>query len=460
MAYIKDTERLFQAIVDLDLDTVKEWLDQEGTNPNHRDHTGKTPLHLAAITSTPEIVQCLVDSGARLTARLTDGRTALHLAAFRGSAEIVRILLNKSEQNEHEEQEREDNGPGNSTEDSKLLSSTTGESDCGNNDDDSTSATGSFVKVRKESNGSTTEVDAEEGDGLNLEPDVYDVNAVAWDYNASPLHLAIINGHVDVVEELVTLGGANVLLPIKVKGRYGAPNAAILTLVLALNLPLEKAKAMITKLLELGASPAQADTFFLTPLHHVAYYDDFAEIFDIFVEYNAPAVKRALNLLSTNFNSPLTVAIRFRRMRTACKLLEIGAKTSIEFNDFVKASSMDPTKDDMRKEFHDKIRQPIIFAATNYEGPVVQKLLEKGADPNTLSPFPTWWDWKGPNDTCVLDIVRYNIMLMQQYDGEGLDLHDPPIALDPDDNTYLGEFEKDTYKFFYAEMVNHLFGFL
>ena len=53
--YTKNTERLCQAIVDFDLDAVKEWPCQESTNPNDRDHTGRAPLHLAGITSTPEI---------------------------------------------------------------------------------------------------------------------------------------------------------------------------------------------------------------------------------------------------------------------------------------------------------------------------------------------------------------------------------------------------------------------
>jgi hypothetical protein len=41
-----------------------------------------------------------------------------------------------------------------------------------------------------------------------------------------------------------------------------SPRGAILTLVLALNLPLEKAKAMVQTLLSLGASSAQAGKLF------------------------------------------------------------------------------------------------------------------------------------------------------------------------------------------------------
>jgi ankyrin repeat protein len=58
------------------------------------------------MASTVEIVQCLIDHGARLVARLVDGRTALHLAAARGSKEMVKALMDRSLANEEEQEER------------------------------------------------------------------------------------------------------------------------------------------------------------------------------------------------------------------------------------------------------------------------------------------------------------------------------------------------------------------
>jgi hypothetical protein len=108
MAYVGNTARLCQAIVDGDVEHVRDWLSQEGADPNRRDYTGRTPLHLAVMSSTPEVVQSLIDGGARIVARLVDGKTALHLAAMRGDTAMVKALLLKSEANEEMEAEKEE----------------------------------------------------------------------------------------------------------------------------------------------------------------------------------------------------------------------------------------------------------------------------------------------------------------------------------------------------------------
>lgn len=212
MAYVGNTARLCQAIVDGDIEHVEDWLSQEGADPNKRDYTGRTPLHLAVISSTPEIVKCLVDHGARLVARLADGRTALHLAAARGNAEMVKIILEKSNSNEEEEEEKQDKrrkarDMAHTDKVDKLgMKSTVKEDDHDVHDDDSdaelisdnmsddgddmkSATTGSFVKVGKDDE--TKEIEAALEDDQN-EPDFYKIDVVAWDSKCSPLHLAIL----------------------------------------------------------------------------------------------------------------------------------------------------------------------------------------------------------------------------------------------------------------------------
>lgn len=108
MAYIGNTQELCQKICDQDLSFVQDWCGKNPESINRRDHTGRTPLHVAAQCSTPEILKCLVDHGARIVARLVDGMTALHIVAARGSVDMVTTLLERSEANEAEEAEKEE----------------------------------------------------------------------------------------------------------------------------------------------------------------------------------------------------------------------------------------------------------------------------------------------------------------------------------------------------------------
>lgn len=214
MAYVGNTARLCRDIVDGELTDVQDWLSQDGANPNRRDYTGRTPLHLAVMSSSPEIVQCLVDCGARLIARLADGRTALHLAAERGGEtglKIVKILMDKSATNEAEAEQKQ--AENKNTKSSQPETSSTKEKteedgeesdvemvDYSDEDEDKSMQTESFVKVNKDDDQSLhTDVVPEENQD---DPDVYDVNVTAWDSPGSAMHFAIISGHEEIVRLL------------------------------------------------------------------------------------------------------------------------------------------------------------------------------------------------------------------------------------------------------------------
>lgn len=222
MAYVGNTARLCQSIVDSDIDEVLGWLSQDGADPNTRDYTGRTPLQLAVMCSTPEVVKCFVDHGARITARMADGKTALHLAAERGIPEMVKILMEKSIANEELEEERQDQkrkamrqtqsgkppsdnadeeatqeGDNKENEDSDVEI-VDGEED--SDDGVQSLATGSFVKVKPEEKDIDIAKELEEPD--EGEPDYYKIDVLSWDIASSPLHLAIASGHEDVVKML------------------------------------------------------------------------------------------------------------------------------------------------------------------------------------------------------------------------------------------------------------------
>lgn len=361
MAYVGNTEQLCKAIIDDDRDFVESWLAQDGNDPNTRDYTGRAPLHLAVSSGSIEVVQLLIDHGARIIARLIDGKTSLHLAAMHGSVEIVRALLRKSEANEEQEAQKFDarraaralNGIDASLKDASI-NETTSVSDTGedmsdvdmvdDNLDDSLDATtqGSMVNIKPSIQSREGALDFQDNDDA---PDIYDVNVLAWDIAVSPLHLAIVNGHLEVVKCLVSEFGADVLLPIKLFNDHDrSARAAILTLVLALQLPLAEAKEMVNTLTQLGASVAQADINQHTVLHTSVVHRP--EMLTTLHSADPTGFGRAISHLSASgpyyrldISSSLMTAINARDSLTSLLLLTSGAKAAVDFSSYIKVIS-------------------------------------------------------------------------------------------------------------------------
>ncbi|KAJ5383611.1 hypothetical protein N7517_001522 [Penicillium concentricum] len=464
MAYVGRTERLCQAIVANDVDSVKAFLAEEGTNPNRRDYTGRTPLQLACMCSTTEIVQCLVDGGARMIPRMADGKTALHLAAARGHVEIIRILLTKSNENEEEEAKKQDALKKNDKSETKPTTDEDEDIDMIDQADAMSHTSASYVKVDAEEKEDLTTYDTlEEND---LEPDVYDINVVAWDSRTAPLHLAILHGHTEAVKELVTSFGADILMPIKIMNEhYRTPQAAILTLVLIHALPFEKAKEMSQTLLDLGASPAQADLSQKSPLYYIAHSDKF-DLFDIYMQHDEPAVKRAINHLAVQggswrpeFSSVLMAAITARNAPAAAKLLDTGAHKEIDLGNLVKVitESRGGTQsyygsERIEEDAKSSVKQPILLAIENDLPLVAIDLLNRGVNPNSpTTQLKGRYQDKGQT---VLDFMRQTLKTLRDFlvERKSQCFHHPiPTPLNSNDETYLSEFQSGSYKGFTAK---------
>ncbi|EUC43413.1 hypothetical protein COCMIDRAFT_38672 [Bipolaris oryzae ATCC 44560] len=442
MAYVGNTARLCRAIVDCDLEHVQDWLSQEGADPNQRDYTGRTPLHLAVTTSTLEIVQALIDSGARLVSRLFDGKTALHLAAMHGETEMARALLTRSEFNEEKEAEKETRKQSQRQvpkEGSDVASAELEEENDTDGDEadsfdeesenDDAMTEGSFVKIRNQEMSSHDPL-PEDADG---EPDIYDINVLAWDTPVSALHLAIANGHVHTVKMLVQDFGADVLLPIKLVNSHDkSPRAAILPLVLALHLPPEKAKEMTKLLISLGASPAQADVDHMTALSYFAAYGK--DLVQTMISSNRPAAERAVNHLSwsnsvyrPDAKSILTTAINGRDPAAVEALLELGAKPEVDFDTYISSvkSNVHMGRDTERNTSYFRLgfEQPVFSALRSDLPSVIQMLLDAGADINCLSEN-AWNKRQYPdqlqNDAgTLLDLVRKRIESLRVFTTMG-----------------------------------------
>ena len=486
MAYVGNTARLCQAIVDGDVDVVRDWCAQADADVNRRDHTGRTPLQLAALCSTVEVARCLIENGARLVARMADGMTALHIAARRGNAAIVKAILEKSEENEEAEDEKlqkkleemrmkrgeskkkseketddEDVEMGEGEERGSSDEDMVDDESLGGEDSDDEMTQGSYVRVKDK--------EATDADDANADdPDVYDVNVTSWDYPVSPLHLAIMGGHIETVETLVDTFGADVLLPIKIKDEYSQdPRSAILTLVLAAVFS-PNAPDMARKLLSHGATSSQADMNESTALQFIVKEGN-EKVFDMLLEYDAAAAKAAINhiaLTGSRWNlqvkTPIAMALSSRHEELAIKLLDNGAHTELTLDAFRKAYQCkiedEKDVDQLERLYLDNVTQPIQVAIQNDLPRAVAKLLDLGVSVNAVSKeamavmpkgkhLNAREPW-GNHVTTVLEQVR-----AQQVDlRKALHLEDiPEVETLKEDSYYLEGTEAGTYRRWFVE---------
>lgn len=484
MAYIGNTTQLCQAIVSQDLEAVIDWFSGEGADVNKRDHTGRTPLQLAVMCSTPEIVRCLIERGARIVARLYNGLTALHLASHRGEVAMVQMLLDKSEENAAEEEKKEEArkvarraaaGVDNTRDEDVRMTQAAEDEDveeihsddvmADDTDADDSMTEGSFVKVSQD-----TEPKFE--DEKTDDPDVYDVDVVAWDSPVSALHLAIMAGHQDVIRVLIDKYGADVMLPVKLMTNQvpKTPKAAILTLLLPLELPLKKAHETVKTLLEKNASPLQADMNGMTAIQHIVY-EAKTEVLKAFQEASPEATAKAINHLSLKrswrnlrVDNPLLSAIRSGSLEMVEYVLSIGAKPVIELEDFARAYKAlkdgGYDEDNIENLYQKSVTQPIIAAARDETmAPIVARLLDQGADVDTLT-AESWAYVQGPRynvynpeTKTVIDLIRAHSERLQKF-ADDKPVHKPtklehPEAL-KEDEYYLKDMIPNTYRHWVA----------
>ena len=485
-AYIGNTAELCLKIVDCELYFVEEWCARADSDINRRDHTGRTPLQLACQCSTPEIVACLVANGARIVARLIDGMTALHIAAARGNADMVNTLLTKSESNEQEEAEKEGKNSAaaktqrlsNSEDDVQMTdvlatndredySGESGNEDMSNaaSDESDPTTEGSFVKVKGLSAPQSGFMPEDEE---ALGPDIYEVNVVAWDAPVSPLHLAILGAHVEVIKTLIGKFGADALLPVKLIHEYSRdPKAAIMTLVLAARLPAPDASKVSRTLLSFGASPAQGDMHGISVIHYVTAMEKIEVLKECF-DANKSATEAALSnaivensYWHPNASTPLTTSIKIPNPILASMLLGLGVKPSIGVDEFVPAYNLATEKHGNRnfnmevsEVFAQNVTQPIILAIHQDVPTIVQQLLDHGVDANTIDEasqraiFNYHADGRGTiTEGSLLDLVNARI------DSLGLSLKSNAAVPDPidleDEEVYMRGTTQNSYKRWY-----------
>mmetsp|Transcript_20316 Transcript_20316/g.30029 ORF Transcript_20316/g.30029 Transcript_20316/m.30029 type:complete len:477 (-) Transcript_20316:122-1552(-) len=86
-------QQLLIAIQNLQLDKVRQMLEDQKMPANCKNQNGVTPLHMASQMGLNDLVRRLIELGADLNAKDNNGNTAMHFAAKGGKIETVRILV-------------------------------------------------------------------------------------------------------------------------------------------------------------------------------------------------------------------------------------------------------------------------------------------------------------------------------------------------------------------------------
>ncbi|CVL06999.1 related to ankyrin repeat protein [Fusarium mangiferae] len=449
MAYTGNSARLFQSIIDGNVDDVRDLLLQEGPELNKRDHTGRAPLHLAVMASTPEVVEVLLNHGARLTSRLVNGETALHLAASRGDIAIIRLLMEKSIKNEQARQESEAEVHEHDSNLEDRESDSEDEASIGDNGTEWSSD------------------DSESSASSEDDVDYFQIDVTAGDVPCAPLHLAIANGHNNAVKLLCDYG-ANLTLPLEIADQK--PNStveslstfAIYPLALALTLPRDRVKPMVQLLFKLGATASQADPRGLTVFQRFAEHAE-ADVMHALISEDTGGVKNSISHIvvqgwSSNPQTifPLHSATERGDVALVLQLLANGAEPHIELAAWIKAAKASLTRDilgspEYNKNIYQKsAEQPIIAALRAGIPEVVLELLKRGADPNVMSHSTAAsmiieYRRRFNKGRLALDIVRGMLSRLETLREVKAKVKPEP-KLQPGMDSFLAKFSEGTYQ--------------
>ncbi|GMH44409.1 hypothetical protein BSKO_12361 [Bryopsis sp. KO-2023] len=276
-----------------DIDTIKNMLNA-GVSPNCTDFAGRTPLHITAFAGSVETAKLLLENGGRMIRRMADGRTVAHIVAMYGWTDLARLFLEKSKKNEEEKEEKDAN--------------------------------------QKENEKSDEEMKDKVEDEEDETPDILDLDAEEWNNKMTPLQIAMMFGHVEIVEILLENGAdPNKGWPLGDQDDYNFEVAPCMSVAMTLaSWNKEASRKLLKVMTDAGCDVARLDQS-LRNILHMAACNGNAEFMDQILEI-APVMKtKAINVISLEKTTPLLAAITQYHQECVSVLLKHGAR--IEMTD-------------------------------------------------------------------------------------------------------------------------------
>ena len=335
---------------------------------NHRDHVGRTSLHVAIISRASDIACELINAGGRVSARLVDGKTPLHLAAQYDLVDVVKKLLEQSAVNaeqvkkgdadkmdEDEDKAKKDLDRPSSEDDwssdeddgkekDVVMKDAQDEADEddedeGDNDEDDEEGDDGDGETKKKAEVKEEEEKAEATgdipDDEEDQPDILDINMEDWDFGFPALSYAILYASLPVLEVLIT-NGADVKAATKLN-KYDSSPLLPLTLTI-LREDEDEACKIAERLLQAGASSSTADESMRT-IFHMAVNAGKAKLVSTILKCD-PNASSVVNFPAIKWNDvifPLASAVKLGSYSIIAILLAHGAKVEFEEEDVTRA---------------------------------------------------------------------------------------------------------------------------
>ena len=216
---------------------------------------------------------------------------------------------------------------------------------------------------------------------------------------------------------------------------------------------------MAKLLLKLGAVSSQASKDGKTAFMRYVESDSLAMV-DVLLEQDKPGIKAAINHLAAQSTwngyllSPLHVALENENLVLVLRLLEAGANPQIDYETWLKSAKVSTIAYrldslERNKEIFRETQQPIIAAIYHGRADAVLALLEKGADPSSLTistqqllenKYMRRYG-KGVSAVDLVDDLLQRLRDYKQVDDKPVKPQKPPGL-----ENYLDNFEPGTYK--------------